>query len=160
MNEHFVISSWLGTDDSFLALGIFFQSVSLRIGDHRGRFIFKRLFLITCTGSPPAFGVEEDTWYSCNLSVNGFNRSNKVSSTSFSRSKIPLAGETSMDGTAFCLVTATTGTKFSMLHSINFLPYDDLGVSPNGHEQEEPSSLHCLPNDSTDGESNTKCAHR
>ena len=39
----------------------------------------------------------------------------------------PLADENSMDGTALCLGTATTGTKFSMLHDI-------LGVSPDGHE--------------------------
>ena len=49
---------------------------------------------------------------------------NMVSSTSVSRSRFPLAVEISMDGTAFCLVTATVETKFSMLHSISFLPFD------------------------------------
>ena len=69
------------------------------------------------------FGVEEDASFSFNSFANGFNRSNMVSSTSFSRSKSPVAGDNSMDGAAFCLVTATLGTKFSMLHSIAFLPF-------------------------------------
>ena len=57
-----------------------------------------------------------------------------VSSTSCSRSRFSLAVENSMDGTAICLVTANMGTKFSMLHSITFLPLDNMGVSPVGHE--------------------------
>ena len=48
-----------------------------------------------------------------------------VSSTSCSRLKLPLA-----------VVTATMGTKLSMLHSITFLPFDNLGVSPVGHGKE------------------------
>ena len=40
-------------------------------------------------------------------SVNGFKRCNMVSSTFFSRLRFPSAFENSMDGTAFCLVTAT-----------------------------------------------------
>ena len=71
----------------------------------------------------------------------------------------PDLGWGSMDGTAFCLVTATTGTKFSMLHSITFKPFENLGVSLDGHEKESPSSLHSLPNDSTDCESFTKSTH-
>ena len=47
-----------------------------------------------------------------------------------------------------------------MLHSITFLFFDNLGVSSDGHEQEQPSSLHSLRKDSTDGESFTKCIHR
>ena len=71
---------------------------------------------------------------SCNPSIKGFDKSNMVSSTSFSRSKFPLANENSMDGKVFCLVTANTGSKFSMLHSITFFPFDNLRVSPDGHE--------------------------
>ena len=61
----------------------------------------------------------------------------------FSRSKFPSANENSMEGTAFCPVTASTRTKFSMLHSITFSPFDNMGVSRGGHKQEEPSSLRC-----------------
>ena len=91
-----------------LTLGFFRQSISSHIGDNRGRFVIKRFF----------FGVEGDASYSSNSSE---NVSNMVSSTSFSL-KFSLACEKSMDGTAFCLVTATMGTKFSTLHSITFLP--------------------------------------
>ena len=42
--------------------------------------------------------------------------------------------ENTMDGAAFCLGTATMGTKFSMLHSITFLPFDRVGVSRVGNE--------------------------
>ena len=60
-----------------------------------------------------------------------------------------------MDGTAFCLVTTTSGMKFSMLHSITFLHFENLGLSLDGFEEENPSSLHSLPNDDTDGQSST-----
>ena len=43
-----------------------------------------------------------------------------------------------------------------MLRSMTFLPFDNLGVSAVGHEHEQPSSLHSLTNDGTDGESFTK----
>ena len=70
---------------------------------------------------------------SSNPSVNGCSRSSMASSTSCSQG-FPLAVENSMDGTAFCLVTATMETKFPMLHSITFFPFAYLGVSPVGHE--------------------------
>ena len=50
-----------------------------------------------------------------------------------------------MDSMAFCLETATMETISSMLHSITLLPLDNLGVSPVGHEQDEPSSRQSLP---------------
>ena len=108
MSKHIVASSSLGTDDPFLDLGFFCQSISSRIGDHRGRFIFKRL------GSLLVFGVEGDASSAFCPSVKTFDRSNVVSSTSVSRSMFPVANENSMDGKAFCLVTAQTETKFSM----------------------------------------------
>ena len=74
-------------------------------------------------GVTPSVRVEEDASYSSNLSMNGANRTNIVSATSFSRSKFPSADENSMDGTAFRLVPATTETKFSMLHLSTFLPF-------------------------------------
>ena len=46
MREHIVIPSWLGTEDSSLTLGFFCQSISSRIGDHRGKFIIKRFFFV------------------------------------------------------------------------------------------------------------------
>ena len=61
-------------------------------------------------------------------------KSNIVSSNSFSPSKFHMTVDNSMDGTVLFLVTATTQTKFPILHSITFLPFDDLGVSPDGHE--------------------------
>ena len=67
-------------------------------------------------------------------SVNGSNGSNMVSATSFSRSRIPLAVENSKDGAVFSLVTATKGTKFSMLDAVTFSPFDNLGASLVGHE--------------------------
>ena len=78
----------------------------------------------SCLESPLAVGVEEDASRTCNPYVHGFIRSNMVFSTSFSRYKFPLAVE-----------TATMETKFSMLHSITFLPFDNLGVSPDGQEK-------------------------
>ena len=52
-----------------------------------------------------------------------FNRSNMVSSTSFlPLKKFPLADENPTDGTAFCVVTPFTWTKFAILHSITLLP--------------------------------------
>ena len=56
-------------------------------------------------------GVEEDAARSPKLCLDGFNRSNIVFSHSCSRSMFPLADENSMDGPAFCLVTATMETK-------------------------------------------------
>ena len=44
MSEHIAVSSWLGTDDNFLTLGICCRSISLRIGENRGKFLIKRLF--------------------------------------------------------------------------------------------------------------------
>ena len=38
--------------------------------------------------------------------------------------------------TSFCLVTAATRTKFSMMHSITFLPIDNLDVCPDAQEKE------------------------
>ena len=98
MNEHVVVSSWLGTDDSFLTLGILLPVSPHRIGDNRRKIIG---LLLACR-------VEEDAHRSSNPSVNGCDRSNIVSSTSFSRSRFPMADESSIDGTPFCLVTATT----------------------------------------------------
>ena len=46
MREHMVIPSWLGTDESSLTHGFFCQSISSRIGDHRGKFIIKRFFFV------------------------------------------------------------------------------------------------------------------
>ena len=45
MRKHIEISSSLGTDDSFLSLGIFRQSISPRMGDNRGKFLIKGFFL-------------------------------------------------------------------------------------------------------------------
>ena len=45
MSEHIVVSSWLGSDDTFLTLGIFCQSISPRIGDDRGKFLVKKIVL-------------------------------------------------------------------------------------------------------------------
>ena len=44
MSEHIVVLRWLGTDDTFLTHGIFFQSVYSRIGGNRGKFLITRLF--------------------------------------------------------------------------------------------------------------------
>ena len=63
-------------------------------------------------GANLAVGVEEDAYRSSNLSVSGLNGSNMVSSTSFSRSEFPSTFENSMDGTAFCLTTATAFDYF------------------------------------------------
>ena len=48
------------------------------------------------------------------------NSSIVVYSTSLSSSQLPKAGETSLDGTALCLVTSTE-TKFSMPQSITLV---------------------------------------
>ena len=53
-----------------------------------------------------------------------------------------LAGEDPMDGATFCLVKAITGTKFSMLQSFTFLFFDNLGVSPYGHDKY--NQVHCI----------------
>ena len=44
MNEHIVVFSELGTDDTFLALGIFCQNISSRIGGIRKKLLIKRFF--------------------------------------------------------------------------------------------------------------------
>ena len=93
--EHIVISSWLGTDYSFLAPGVFCRSISSRTGDHRGRFVFKRFFLDKMHRITPSF------WGRGRCTVKGSNRSNMVSSPSFSRSKFPQTDKNSMDGAAF-----------------------------------------------------------
>ena len=43
-----------------------------------------------------------------------------------------------------------------MPHSKSLFPVDNLGVPPNGHENDSRSSLHCLRNDVTDGEDSKK----
>ena len=65
-----------GTDDSFLILGLFYQSVSSRKSD----FLEIALSL---------FGVEGVQHLFSNPCVKGLNRSSIVSSTFFSRSKLP-----------------------------------------------------------------------
>ena len=44
MKEHIAVSSSLGTDDTFLALGIFCQRILSRIGDHWGKIRYNTLF--------------------------------------------------------------------------------------------------------------------
>ena len=54
MSEHIVIATWLGTDDSFLTLGVFCQSISTRVGDNRGKFVVTEVFFylsLTVTSS-------------------------------------------------------------------------------------------------------------
>ena len=128
MSEHIVV--FLGWDPMIpFLLWVSFARVSLPASvTTEGSLSSRGFSSSTCSGSRQAFGVDEDTSSSSNPSVDGFHRSNTVSSTSSSRSKCPLAGENAMDGTAFCLVTASTETKFSMLHSIGFLPFDYLGL--------------------------------
>ena len=151
-----MVSSWLGTEDIFLALGILCQSISHRAGGNRVKFLTRRSFFDNSMRT----GVEEDAARSCNPSVNSFNRSNMVSSTSFSRSKFPLAVEKSMECTAFCLVTATERRKNRCCNRLLSYLLDNLGVSPVGHEKEQPSSSQSLPNSSTDGEPFTTCTQR
>ena len=81
-------------------------------------------------GFPPAGDIEEGALPSLN-SVTG---SNMVSPTSVLCSRLPLAGEDSMDGAIPCLVTATVETKFAILHSITIFPRGNLGDPPAGHE--------------------------
>ena len=139
-----------------VSLLFFLTECHPRHRDNRGNLSSRCFSSSTCFGSLLTFGVEEDTSYSLDPCVSGFNRCNIVSSsTSFSLSMSPVAGENSVDGTAFCLVTATSGMKLSMLHSITFLHCENLGLSLDGHEEENPSSLHSLPNDDTDGQSST-----
>ena len=59
---------------------------------------------------------QEDTLCSCNPGVNDFGRSSIwCPPFLFLAQSFPMAGANSIDGTAFCLVTATTKTKFSVL---------------------------------------------
>ena len=81
-----------------------------------------------------AFSVVEEESFSSSPSVNGFKRSNMVSSTSFSRPRSSLAIEESMDRHTFCLVTATRGPKFPFLLSITLLLLNNLGVFSVGYE--------------------------
>ena len=75
----------------FLLLVSFVRVSLSRIGDIWEKLIIKRFSSTICLGSRQAVGVEEDASRWCNPCVNGFNRSNMVSFTSFSRTKIPLA---------------------------------------------------------------------
>ena len=92
-----------------------------------------------------------------NVSVYCFTRSNNGVSHSMLSLKVSFGWREC--STSFCLVTAATRTKLSMMHSITFLPIDNLDVCPDAQEK-KPSSLHSLPNDGTDGESSTKRAHK
>ena len=126
MSEHIVVSSWLGTDDPFRTLsGIFCQSTSRRNGDNRLKFLIKSVFfenwkkmhfhllilLLTV--------VADRTWCPPLL----------VLAQSF-----PQPSRIRWMVLPSCLVTATMGMKISMLHSIAFLPFDKVGVSPVCHE--------------------------
>ena len=44
LNEHIVVFSELGTDDTFLTLGIFCQHISSRIGGNRKKLLIKNFF--------------------------------------------------------------------------------------------------------------------
>ena len=89
MSEQIVVSSWLGTDDTVLALGIHCLSLSSCIGDLREKFLCNTLFFdnITLGVTPLAFGIEEGASCTFNRSVHGCDRSSMVSSSSCSRSK-------------------------------------------------------------------------
>ena len=67
-SELIVVFSWLAIDETFLTLGIFFQSTSHRIGDNRKKLLNKKNFFDnSCLGSLVAVGVEEDEYRSSNL---------------------------------------------------------------------------------------------
>ena len=109
MREHVAISCWFGlvgshfTSYAFL-LG-FSARISSRIGDNRGR-CFRKRFL------PASFSSEGDFLTSAassstTSSENGSSNLNTVSSTSFSGTRLPLAGScshapVSNDGVADC----------------------------------------------------------
>lgn len=50
----------------------------------------------------------------------------------------------SMDGNAFCFVTVTAETKFSMAHEIVLLNMNNVQCPPVGQECECPDSLRSL----------------
>ena len=154
-SEHIVVSSWL-RNRCYISCSCWFLPEYLFPYGSQPREVFS----ITCFGSPPAVRVEEDASNYLNPSLNGTNKCNMVSSTSFSRSKFPLVCENSVDGTALLFANCYHREKVLDAAFDHFLTIWNLDVSPRGHEKEKLSSLHSLPNDSTDGESSTKRVHR
>ena len=135
MNEHRVVFSKLRSNDTFLAIGIFVRISAPASVTTEGNFS-AILFSLTISRleSHPAFGGEEDASRCSNPSAHGCNRSSNVSSNSCPRSKCPVAVENSKGWLCFCLVTATTETKFSMLRSITLFSFGNLEGSPDAHE--------------------------
>ena len=88
--------------------------------------------------------------------MNDSNRSNMVSSTSFSPSKFPLADHNSMDGTAFLFSNSYHGDEVfdAAFDLLIWMIWEFLLTAT------KKSSLHSLPNHGTGGESSTKCTHR
>ena len=127
----------LGWDpmNPFLLLVSFARVSSPASSDNRGKSIFKRFIFDSCLESPSASRVEEDASYISDLSVNGFNRSTWCHALLFLAQRFLLADENSVNGTAFCLVTATTGYEVFDA-AFGYLLFDNLGDSPVGHEEE------------------------
>ena len=136
MSEHIVVSSWLGTDDTFLTLGIFFQRIFPASVTTEGSSSSRDVSSITRSSrSPSAVEVEVDASCSSNPFVDGF-----LTDPTWCPPLLVLAQSFRWVSTIQWmvrlpfLVTAITGTMLSMLHSITFLPFDNLGVSSDGHE--------------------------
>ena len=100
MGEHVVTRFWLGTEVSFLTLGLLRQSVSHRITTEGGS-LSKGFFLDTVHGVAPC---------------------------SRSRYRRIVVIQSFSERFSICVVTATMVTKFPMLQSITLLPLDNLGL--------------------------------
>ena len=111
-SKNFVTSSWMGIDESFLALGTFCQGVFFRTDDHRLRWVVKRCVVASLFGDHPflleSVGVHH---LPAILPWRVLNRSSIGSSTSLCRSKLPLSVEHSIDGHDLCPVKANTETN-------------------------------------------------
>ena len=133
MSEHIVISSWLETDDSLLPL-VSFARVSLTASvTTEGGFVFKRIFL---EGVTLAVWVEQDASSSFfNPSVKRSGRSNIVSFF-FCSLKVSCGWREFNGWYSLLLGNCYRCDEVSMLPSIYFLLFVNLGVPLDGHEWE------------------------
>ena len=155
------VSSWLGTDDTFLTLGILMTQIyppaSLTTDGSLSSIGFSST---TWSESLPAFGVEEGASCSSNPSVKWLWPIQHGVLHFFFSLKVSF-GWREFNGW-YCFLFRTCYHEdevFDATFDFSYL-FDNLGVSPDDHEQELPSSLQSLPIDSIDGESSTKCTHR
>ena len=122
--EHIVVSSWLRSRCYISYSCCFLPEYLLPHGLQPREVYHQEVFLrLHASGHLQLLESKKMPRIILNPSVNGSNKSNTVSSTSFSRSKFPLVCENSMDGTALLFANCDHKDKVLDAAFDNFLTF-------------------------------------